>query len=57
MENTTRDFWKMVMDYKVPAIVMLCSMKENNTVGLVKCHESVDYSLSAGGVLLLLASV
>ena len=24
MENTARDFWKMIVDYKVSAIVMLC---------------------------------
>ena len=24
MENTVRDFWKMIVDYKVSAIVMLC---------------------------------
>ncbi|XP_041379294.1 receptor-type tyrosine-protein phosphatase alpha-like [Gigantopelta aegis] len=29
MENTTRDFWKIIMDYKVPAIVMLCELEEN----------------------------
>ena len=29
MENTTRDFWKMIMNYKVSAIVMLCELEEN----------------------------
>ncbi|XP_041346852.1 receptor-type tyrosine-protein phosphatase epsilon-like, partial [Gigantopelta aegis] len=29
MENTSRDFWKMIMDYKVSAIVMLCKLEEN----------------------------
>ena len=29
MENTTRDYWKMIMDYKVSAIVMLCELEEN----------------------------
>ena len=24
MENTVRDFWKMMVDYKVSTIVMLC---------------------------------
>ena len=28
MENTARDFWKMIMDYKVCAIVMLCELEE-----------------------------
>ena len=32
MENTTTDFWKMIMDYKVPAIVMLCELEENGEV-------------------------
>ena len=32
MENTTRDFWKMVMDYEVPAVVMLCDLVENDQV-------------------------
>ena len=32
MENTSRDFWKMIMDYKVSAIVMLCELEENGEV-------------------------
>ena len=32
MENTTRDFCKMIMDYKVSAIVMLCELEENEKV-------------------------
>ena len=32
MENTSRDFWKMIMDYKVCAIVMLCELEENGEV-------------------------
>ena len=32
MENTTRDFCKMIMDYKVSAIVMLCELEENGEV-------------------------
>ena len=32
MENTVRDFWKMVMEYKVPAVVMLCDLIENDQV-------------------------
>ena len=30
MENTIRDFWKMVVDQSVPAVVMLCDLKEDN---------------------------
>ena len=32
METTTRDFCKMIIDYKVSAIVMLCELKENGEV-------------------------
>ena len=32
MENTVRDFWKMVVDYKVPAVVMLCDVEEEGVV-------------------------
>ena len=32
MENTSRDFLKMIMDYKVSAIVMLCKLEENGEV-------------------------
>uniref|UniRef100_A0A1X7TQ11 Protein-tyrosine-phosphatase n=1 Tax=Amphimedon queenslandica TaxID=400682 RepID=A0A1X7TQ11_AMPQE len=28
MENTVRDFWKMILDYKVSAIVMLCGEED-----------------------------
>ena len=30
MENTVRDFWKMVVDQSVPAVVMLCDLEEDN---------------------------
>ena len=33
MENIFKDFCKMVVDQRVPAIVMLCSMKEVGEVG------------------------
>ena len=29
-----RDFWKMIVDYEVSAIVMLCGMKEGSKVCL-----------------------
>ena len=32
MENTVGDFWKMVEQQKVPAIVMLCGLQENGVV-------------------------
>ena len=35
MENTVRDFWKMVMDYKVSAIVMCCGIKEKGEVNVL----------------------
>ena len=37
MENTVRDFWKMIVDYKVSAIVMLCGLKENGKVNYCYC--------------------
>ena len=36
MENTTRDFWKMIMDYKVSAIVILYELEENGKVTYTK---------------------
>lgn len=34
--NTSHDFWRMVLQYKIKSIVMLTSLVENNKV---KCHE------------------
>ena len=42
MENTARDFWKMIMDYKVSAIVMLCGLEENGEVNYYFYH---NYSI------------
>ncbi|XP_019851757.1 PREDICTED: receptor-type tyrosine-protein phosphatase epsilon-like [Amphimedon queenslandica] len=36
MENTARDFWKMIVDYKVSAIVMLCGLEED---GEESCYQ------------------
>ena len=36
MENTVRDFWKMIVDYKVSAIVMLCGLEESREVSWIK---------------------
>ena len=49
MENTTRDFWKMIMNYKVSAIVMLCELEEN---GEVIYNKQTLLSLYNTGVLL-----
>ena len=38
MENTVRDFWKMIVDYKVSAIVMLCGLKESGKVNCCIVH-------------------
>ena len=35
MENTVRDFWKMIMSYKVSAIVMCCEEQENGRVRML----------------------
>ena len=32
MESTTRDFWKMIVDYKVSVIIMCCDLQENGMV-------------------------
>ena len=32
MKNTVRDFWKMIEQHKVSAIVMLCGLQENGMV-------------------------
>ena len=39
MENTVRDFWKMVTDNKVPAIVMLLDATEEHEV----CRVDLDH--------------
>ena len=35
MKNTVRDFWKMIVDYKVSAVVMLCGIEENEKVSSI----------------------
>ena len=37
MENTAKDFWKMIMSYKVSAIVMCCGEQENGRVSIEEC--------------------
>ena len=32
MENTTRDFLKMIVDYKVSVVVMCCDLQERGKV-------------------------
>ena len=38
MENTTRDFWKMVKDRECTVVVMLCSLEENGQVSPNPLH-------------------
>ena len=52
MENTVRDFWKMIVDYKVSAIVMLCRLGEVGQYSYV--HVTLSHVL--GFVLPILAS-
>ena len=35
MENTVDDFWKMIIQYRVSAIVMCCELVENGQVSFV----------------------
>ena len=59
MKNTVRDFWKMIMDNKVSAIVMCCREQEKGrvrrdqrvSIESVSSHISTD---TIGGVLSLL---
>ena len=37
-----RDFWKMIVDYKVSAIVMLCGLEEKGEVNLINLTFEVD---------------
>ena len=34
MKSTVNDFWKMIIDEQVPAIVMLCSPEEERRVSI-----------------------
>ena len=41
LENTVCDFWRMVWEYQCSCIVMLCQMKENDMVLLLKNAEYI----------------
>lgn len=43
MKNTVRDFWRMIDVHKVSTIVMLCDLKENETV---VHHHAITLSLT-----------
>ena len=32
IKNTTRNFWKIILDYKMSAIAMLCELEENGEI-------------------------
>ena len=39
MESTTRDFLKMIVDYKVSVIIMCCDLQENGMVCfMIQCY-------------------
>ena len=46
MKNTVRDFWKMIVDYKVSAVVMLCGIEDNekvSSINLVKIFWNIHF--------------
>ena len=57
MENTARDFWKMIVDYKVSAIVMLCGLEENGEVNHYFYYYCIDNYSLLGMLLSILAIV
>ena len=50
MENTVKDFLKMIVNHKVSAIVMLCELRESGKVDSIGINV-VHYSVNTGGVL------
>ena len=54
MFNTARNFWKMIDDRNVTAIVMLCPENENNQVNS-KMNECFIEIFTIGGLLSVLA--
>ena len=56
MKSTTRNFWKMIDDRNVTAIVMLCPEIENNEV--ITIYSCFLYTVShIGGLLSVLAFI
>jgi len=37
MQNTVRDFWKMIVDRQCACVVMLCELEEGHQVGNFQC--------------------
>ena len=48
MEKTAKDFWRMVHDYKVTAVVMCCQENEVCHINSIS-KQAIDYAIITHG--------